>query len=60
MSQGKLYSGSWDNTIRVWDAESGNHLRTLQGHTGYVYALAMSQGKLYSGSNDNTIRVWSS
>ena len=60
MSQGKLYSGSDDNTIRIWDAESGNHLRTLQGHTDWVRSLAMSQGKLYSGSDDKTIRVWSS
>ena len=23
-----------DNTIRLWDAESGAHIRTLRGHTG--------------------------
>ena len=38
--------------------KSGNHLRTLHGHTSTVLSLAVSEEKLYSGSIDRTIRVW--
>ena len=31
-----LASGSWDNTIRLWDVITGEHLKTLTGHTGSV------------------------
>ena len=54
----KLYSGSWDDTIRVWDTDTHQHITTLQGHTGYVYCLAVVGNKLCSGSFDRTIRVW--
>jgi hypothetical protein len=57
---GKVYSGSEDETIRGWSATDGTHLHTLVGHTGYVLALAVGlDSKVYSGSTDKTIRVWS-
>ena len=27
-------SGSYDNTLKVWDIESGKLIRTLEGHAG--------------------------
>ena len=56
---GKMYSGSYDKTIRVWSHVDGAHLRTLEGHTDNVRALTVGlDGNLYSGSWDRTIRVW--
>lgn len=53
---GKLYSGSRDETIRVWSGLNGTHISTLTGH---ICSLAVgTNGKLYSGSFDGTIRVW--
>ena len=37
---GLVASGSRDKTVRVWEVESGRLVRTLAGHTDYVWALA--------------------
>ena len=52
--------GWWDNTIRLWDAVTGEHKQTLEGHTGPVNSLVYSpaDGTLASGSQDGTILLW--
>ena len=54
----KLYSGSHDKTIGVWETDTHQHITTLRGHTHEVACLTKVGGKLYSGSWDKTIRVW--
>ena len=60
VDRNKLYSGSYDKTIRVWDTDTHRHIATLQGHTDPVQCLTVVGigDKLYSGSWDKTIRVW--
>ncbi|MGB3653153.1 MAG: WD40 repeat domain-containing protein [Rivularia sp. (in: cyanobacteria)] len=56
-----LFSGSADNTIKIWDWLGENKfIRTLEEHSSSVTALCLTEdGKtLFSGSGDNTIKIW--
>ncbi len=55
-----LASGGADNTIRLWDVDSGHELRALIGHKNWIKSLAVSRNGelLASGSNDRTVKVW--
>lgn len=55
-----LASGSRDQTIRIWDVQTGQCLKTLKGHTDEVRSVAFSlDGSLLaSGSYDQTVQVW--
>ena len=58
---GKLaVSASFDQTLKVWELESGRQLRTLRGHRSGVCAVSvMGDGKLaVSASDDQTLKVW--
>ncbi|MBP6748946.1 MAG: WD40 repeat domain-containing protein, partial [Xanthomonadaceae bacterium] len=57
---GRVVSGSYDGTVRVWDALSGECVRELRGHTNWVLSVALSAdgGRVVSGSDDGTVRVW--
>jgi len=56
----QIASGSWDNTVRVWDARSGAELAALRGHEGWVTSVSYSPdgARIASGSDDKTVRVW--
>ena len=55
-----LATGAADNSIRLWDTESGLELRALHGHSSWIRSLAVSRNGelLASGSNDRTIKLW--
>ncbi|MDB9492226.1 WD40 repeat domain-containing protein [Dolichospermum circinale CS-534/05] len=55
-----VISGSWDNTIKIWDVGTGTQKFTLEGHSDPVNAIAVTpDGKtVISGSRDNTIKIW--
>jgi WD40 repeat protein len=56
----RAVSASFHKTLKVWDVESGRELRTLKGHSRYLYGVALSpDGRLaVSASSDKTLKVW--
>jgi len=54
-----LASGSSDNSVKIWDKNSGDQLRNLTGHSDEVYAVVFdSNSMLASDSRDKTIKLW--
>ncbi len=59
---GQLLTSSTDNTIKMWDPDTGVLIRTITGHKGSVNALEVfvKRKKKYivSGSDDKTVQMW--
>lgn len=53
-------SGSWDGTIKLWDAASGKLLQTLLGHNERIFDIDFSYDgtTIASASDDSTVRLW--
>ncbi|KAJ6530579.1 WD40-repeat-containing domain protein [Mycena capillaripes] len=59
----RIASGSDDDTVRIWDSETGAPLgEPLTGHTNSVLSVAFSPDgrRIASGSSDHTVRIWDS
>ena len=56
----RIVSGSDDNTVAVWDLETGTRIHRLTGHQGAVRSVAVSPDgrRIVSGSDDKTVAVW--
>src|SRR6266700_1715729 len=55
-----IVSASGDQTLKVWDARTGEERRTLRGHKNMVNGCAISPAGdfIVSASWDNTLKVW--
>ncbi len=54
----RIVTGSWDNSARVWDAETGKSVLKLEGHTSYVNSAVYSpDGSLILTASDDKTAV---
>ncbi|KAJ4488430.1 WD40-repeat-containing domain protein [Lentinula aciculospora] len=55
-----LVTGSWDKTIKLWDADSKELISSTDAHSDFVKSLLVipSVNLLVSGSSDKLIRFW--
>ncbi|EMD36386.1 hypothetical protein CERSUDRAFT_115389 [Gelatoporia subvermispora B] len=56
----RLVSGSFDNTVRVWDVKTCDVICVLQDHTADIMSIAVSPSESYivSGDESGVIRLW--
>mmetsp|Transcript_34014 Transcript_34014/g.57193 ORF Transcript_34014/g.57193 Transcript_34014/m.57193 type:complete len:788 (+) Transcript_34014:49-2412(+) len=56
----ELYAGCGDGKIKVWSSETGEYIRTLQEHSGWVTGmLYSSEARLFfTASVDGKIKMW--
>jgi WD40 repeat protein len=56
---GATLASASDKTVRLWRVADGQPLRTLDGHTSYVWSVAWSpDGATLASASDKTVRLW--
>ncbi len=55
-----LVSGSWDGTLKIWDLETYQEIRTLSCHEIGIYSVAVSADTkhIISGGFNKIVRLW--
>lgn len=54
----RIFSGSSDRTVRVWDARAPSSVSVLRGHVLPVTGIMFDRGAIYSCSMDGRIYLW--
>ncbi|KAL1514624.1 hypothetical protein AB1Y20_003718 [Prymnesium parvum] len=56
----RVFTGSYDNTIKVWKLDGGGCEATLEGHVAWIRSLFCHTRDpvLFSGSDDGMIKMW--
>ncbi|KAI1315081.1 hypothetical protein EDD11_001323 [Mortierella claussenii] len=53
-----VVSASGDKTIKIWSFETGECLRTLEGHARGIACIQFEGNLIVSGSSDRSIKIW--
>jgi len=57
-----IVSGSSDKTIKIWDAQTGDMLNSIEAHVRSVFQVEFNpmNNQIASCSSDSTIKIWDS
>jgi WD40 repeat protein len=62
LPNGNIVTGSWDDTAKIWDSNSGQLLQTLAGPSDYTDTIdciaVLPNGNIVTGSVPNKAKVW--
>ena len=59
LESGRLVSGSYDNTIRIWDLNDKNGNEQIINESERILSLLeFERNKILSGTGDNSINLW--
>ncbi|XP_015881927.3 protein JINGUBANG [Ziziphus jujuba] len=58
VSNGLIYSGSWDKTLKVWRISDLKCLESIKAHDDAINGLVACKGIVYSASADGKIKAW--
>src|SRR5262249_31876244 len=58
-SKGGVVGGTEDNTVRIWDVQTGRELKVLRGHELPIGALGFSpDGRALTSVSGDSVKVW--
>ncbi len=52
-----LVTGSLDETLHVWNTDTGELIHVLNGHSDAIHAVLLGGVRAFSGDDDGTIKV---
>eukprot|EP01065_Artemidia_motanka_P004348 TRINITY_DN12076_c3_g1_i1.p1 TRINITY_DN12076_c3_g1~~TRINITY_DN12076_c3_g1_i1.p1 ORF type:complete len:830 (+),score=314.38 TRINITY_DN12076_c3_g1_i1:251-2740(+) len=57
---GLVLTGSWDNTVSVFNPETGNIPCVLKGHEGAIRSVVVDQSRrrIITASDDKSVAIW--
>lgn len=55
----RLFSGSWDRTVRVWNATNGQQESVLRGHSDWVFDVQLTAASELVSTSQKEILRWS-
>ena len=54
----RAVSGSWDETMKVWDLESGTELQTIKNNADINALTFIGLRRVVSASSDGSLKLW--
>ena len=56
---GNLISSSWDKSIKVWNPNTGQLIKTLSGHNDYIMSVVgLPRNRIASGTKSGQLFIW--
>ena len=53
-----MLTGGLDNTVRLWDIETGKCIRSMFGHVEGIWGLVGDTLRVVTGANDSMTKIW--